>query len=194
MYFKKKDQYRLLPGAILLCLSCAALADDVQDANKLFKQKQYAPALEKVDRTLVAKPNDATARFLKGLILAEQGKNPEALAIFNRLTEDYPELPEPYNNVAVLFAAQGDYEKARHALEMAIRTHPGYALAHENLGDLYIKMASQSYESALKFDKRSTAQNKLTLSRGVLNSNGKPLAPPLAPSLTPAQPATNEQR
>ena len=79
---------------------------------------------------------------MKGLILTEQGKPADAIKIFTGLTEDYPELPEPYNNLAVLYASQGQYDKARTALEMSIRTHPSYATAHENLGDIYAKMAS----------------------------------------------------
>lgn len=155
------------------------MADEVQDANKLFKQKQYGPALEKVNGALTTKPKDAAARFLKGLILAEQGKSREALAIFNSLTEDYPELPEPYNNLAVLYAAQGDYEKARNALEMAIRTHPSYAVAHENLGDLYAKMASQAYDKALKLDRGNrTPQAKLELIKEIFKGKSIPAALP----------------
>ncbi len=59
--------------------------------------------------------------------------------MFTKLSEDYPELPEPYNNLAVLYAQQKQYDKARTALEMAIRTHPSYAIAYENLGDIYAK-------------------------------------------------------
>jgi len=88
-------------------------------------------------------------RFNKGLILTEQKKVPDAIRIFSSLSEDYPDLPEPYNNLAVLYASQGQYEKARDALEAAIRTHPSYSTAHENLGDIYAKMASQAYGKAL---------------------------------------------
>src|SRR6266478_4423624 len=90
-------------------------------------------------------PRDARARFLKGLILTEQNKPNDAIKVFTALTDDYPELPEPYNNLAVLYASQGQYDKARKSLEMAIRTHPSYAIAHENLGDVYAKMASEAY-------------------------------------------------
>src|SRR5204862_2623498 len=107
---------------------------------------------------------DAQARFLKGLIYTQQGKTAEAIKIFTSLTEDYPDLPEPYNNLAVLYAGQGQYEKARQALEMAIRTHPSYATAHENLGDIYAKMASQAYDKALQLDRSNqAAQGKLNL-------------------------------
>lgn len=154
----------LLIGALLLSTNPAAHADDIQDANKLFKQGQHSQALDKVNGVLAGKPKDAQARFLKGLILTEQGKTAEAIKTFSALTEDYPELPEPYNNLAVLYASQGQYDKAKLALEMAIRTHPSYATAHENLGDIYAKMASQAYDRALQLDRSNTAtQTKLAM-------------------------------
>ena len=154
----------LFAGALLLSASLAAHADDIQDANKLFRQGQHSQALDKVNDYLAGKPKDAQARFLKGLILTEQGKTNDAIKIFSALTEDYPELPEPYNNLAVLYASQGQYDKAKLALEMAIRTHPSYATAHENLGDIYAKMASQAYDRALQLDRSNTAtQTKLAM-------------------------------
>ena len=154
----------LLIGALLLSANPAAHADDIQDANKLFKQGQHSQALDKVNGFLAGKPKDAQARFLKGLILTEQGKTAEAIKTFSALTEDYPELPEPYNNLAVLYAGQGQYDKAKLALEMAIRTHPSYATAHENLGDIYAKMASQAYDRALQLDRSNTVtQTKLAM-------------------------------
>lgn len=154
----------LCGSALLLCFSLTAHADEVQDINKLFKQGQHEQALERINTYLEGKPKDAQARFLKGLILTEQGKTNDAIRIFSDLTEDYPELPEPYNNLAVLYAGQGQYDKARIALEMAIRTHPSYATAHENLGDIYAKMASQAYDRALQLDRSNTGtQTKLAL-------------------------------
>ena len=153
-----------------LFISLPSIADEVQDANKLFKQGQNAQALEKVNAFLAGKPKDAQARFLKGLIVNEQGNTSDAISIFTELTVDYPELPEPYNNLAVLYASQGQYEKAKIALEMAIRTHPSYATAHENLGDIYAKMASQAYDRALQLDKSNTStQTKLALIRDLFS-------------------------
>lgn len=155
---------RFFAGALLLSASLVVYADDIQDAHKLFKQGQHSQALDKVNGVLAGKPKDAQARFLKGLILTEQGKPAEAIKTFSALTEDYPELPEPYNNLAVLYASQGQYDKAKLALEMAIRTHPSYATAHENLGDIYAKMASQAYDRALQLDRSNTAtQTKLAM-------------------------------
>jgi tetratricopeptide (TPR) repeat protein len=150
----------------------ASGADDLADANKLMRQGQNAPALEKVDSFLAANPRDAQGRFMRGLILTEQGKTADAIAVFSKLTEDYPELPEPYNNLAVLYASQGQYEKAKNALEMAIRTHPSYSTAHENLGDIYAKLASQAYGKALQLDgTNTTAQSKLAMVRELISLN-----------------------
>ncbi len=156
----------------LLSFSLPSGADEIQDANKLFKQGQNAQALEKVNGFLATKPKDAQARFLKGLIVNEQGNTTEAIKIFTELTDDYPELPEPYNNLAVLYAGKGQYEKAKVALEMAIRTHPSYATAHENLGAIYAKMASQAYDRALQLDKSNiSTQTKLALIRDLFSKS-----------------------
>jgi tetratricopeptide (TPR) repeat protein len=154
----------LLTGALLMCAGIGAHADDIEDASKLFKQGQHNQALDKVNGYLANKPKDAQARFLKGLILTEQGKTADATKIFSGLTDDYPELPEPYNNLAVLYASQGQFDKAKQLLERAISTHPSYATAHENLGDIYAKMASQAYDRALQLDHGNTAtQTKLAM-------------------------------
>lgn len=162
-----------------------ARADDVQDVSKLIHEHQLDEAMQRIDTVLAQKPRDASMRFFKGLILSEQGRTNEAIGVFLRLTEDYPELPEPYNNLAVLYASQGEYEKARAALEMAIRTHPSYATAHENLGDVYAKLASQAYDKALQLDStNTTAQTKLALIRDLISANPNAAKRP-APATTP---------
>jgi tetratricopeptide (TPR) repeat protein len=181
-------------GAALLLVSqmqAGLAANSYEDASKLFKQGNYAGALEKIETVITANPRDARARFLKGLILTEQSKPADAIKVFTSLTEDYPELPEPYNNLAVLYASQGQYDKARKSLEMAIRTHPSYAIAHENLGDVYAKMASEAYDKALQLDRsNAAAQTKLAMikdlfSGSVVPGKGSP-EPTIAAATTPA--------
>ena len=179
-------------GAILafVCILAApARADDLQDAQQLFKAGQTKQALERVNRALAANPREPQARFLKGLIFTEQGKQAEAIDIFAKLTQDYPNLPEPYNNLAVIYASQGQYDKARSALEQSIRTHPSYATAYENLGDVYAKLASQAYGKALQLDSSNTgAQNKLSLVRELVREPApRPVAAAPAAKEPPAQ-------
>jgi Flp pilus assembly protein TadD len=155
---------RCLALLLTTLVSAHAATDDYQEARRLFSQGNYAPALDRVDGFLSKQPKDARARFLRGLILTEQGKQADAINVFTALTQDFPELPEPYNNLAVLYASQGQDEKARKALELAIRTHPSYATAHENLGDIYAKMAREAYDKALQLDSsNASAKTKLAL-------------------------------
>ena len=177
----------ILSGAGALLFSSVAIrADELQDITKLLSQGQYAPALEKVNTFLAAHPKDAQGRFLKGIVLTEEGKQTEAIQIFSALTEEFPELPEPYNNLAVIYASQGQYEKARNALELAIHTHPSYGTAHENLGDVYAKLATKSYDKALQLDKNNTsAQSKLALIRTLFDTKGPAVVPPVPSSPPP---------
>lgn len=142
----------------------AGPADDLKDAAKLYQQNKFDAAMTKVNGVLAQTPKDAQGRFLKGLIFTEQKKITDAIQMFTSLTEDYPELPEPYNNLAVLYAGQGNYDKAKAALELAIHTHPTYGTAYENLGDIYAQLARRSYDKALQLDKsNATAQSKLAM-------------------------------
>lgn len=165
----------------------AAQNSDLQEINRLQKAGQSQQALDKVNVYLTTKPKDAVGRFIRGLAQAELGKTNDAIATFQSLTEDYPELPEPYNNLAVLYSSKGQFEKARVALELAIQTHPSYSTAHENLGDIYAKLASQAYDKALQLDKgNGTVATKLNLVRDLFSTNPKAnIAPkPVASSTT----------
>jgi tetratricopeptide (TPR) repeat protein len=163
----------------------------VQDANKLFKQKQYDQALEKVNGVLAIKPKDIQARFLKGLIFIEEGKIEDAIDVFHALTEDSPDRPEPYNNLGFLYALQGHYDKAKTALEMAIHIQPTYAMAHENLGDIYAKMAGKEYELALQLDpNNSSPQAKLTTVKQLFPKNIAHTQEAAAPAASSAPVAT----
>ncbi|MES2976296.1 MAG: tetratricopeptide repeat protein [Pseudomonadota bacterium] len=169
----------------------AAHADEYSDVNQLLRTGKLAEAQTKADQFLAAKPRDPQMRFLKGVILTESGKPGEAISTFTKLTEDYPELPEPYNNLAVLYASQSQFDKARAALEMAIRTNPSYATAHENLGDVYAKLASQAYSKALQLDgSNAGVQPKLALIRDLFAPGAKGAKPaaaaPAAKAPTPA--------
>lgn len=157
-----------LAGVLSALPAAPAFAVDAAEVSKLMHNGQLNEAMSKVNTFLAQKPDDAQMRFLKGLILTEQHKSTEAIAVFTKLTEDFPALPEPYNNIAVLYASSGEYEKARAALDMAIRTNPSYATAYENLGDVHAKLASQAYDKALQLDSsNSSTKSKLTLLRSL---------------------------
>jgi len=182
----------VLAGATALLVTAprAVRADELQDISRMLRAGQFDGALNRADAYLATRPrNAAQVRFLKGLILTEMNRTNDAIAVFQRLSEDFPELPEPYNNLAVLYASQGQFDKARGALEMAIRTHPSYATAHENLGDVYAKLASQAYDRALQLDSaNATAQTKLSMIRELVGGNAQ-RAPGALPPAAPVMPS-----
>ncbi|MBS0369546.1 MAG: tetratricopeptide repeat protein [Proteobacteria bacterium] len=187
---------RALAAALLLhILVCSSVkAESVQDLQGLLSQGKFARVAERTDALLASKPQDAQLRFLKGIALAELNRNADAIAVFQKLTEDYPDLPEPYNNLAVLHAKQKQYDKARLALEAAIRLRPGYATAHENLGDVYAGLAGQAYDKAQSLDpSNAAARHKVSIIREITSiSPAKAIAPsPLAttPATLPTRPA-----
>ena len=180
----------LLPVMLAALGAAPARADDAGDIARLAQAGKSDEALKRIDAILSKQPADAQMRFMKGVMLSE-ARPAEAIAIFTRLTQDYPKLPEPYNNLAVLYAAAGQYEKARSALDKAMRTSPAYATAFENLGDVHARLASQAYDKALQIDPGSAAPaTRLALVRSLGVPAGQtamltvtPIAPPPRPVL-----------
>ncbi len=174
--------FQIACAVALALLLGAAHADDYTEVNQLARQGKSAEALAKADAYIASKPRDPQMRFLRGVILADQGRQAEAITAFTQLTQDFPELPEPYNNLATLYAAQNQFSQARAALEMAIKLNPSYATAHENLGDVYIRLAAQSYARAQQLEPANTSiASKLALIREIF-------APARPTSASPATP------
>jgi Flp pilus assembly protein TadD len=145
-----------------------AYAQTLRDAQALLERKQYDEAIGKLDQLSQERPREPQARFMKGVALSDEGKTEEAIAVFRTLLADFPELPEPRNNLAVLYAKKGEYALARDELERAVQAAPDYAVAHENLGDIYARLAEVEYEKAVALDKRNRgAAAKLKLVRDV---------------------------
>ena len=178
--------------AVAACLALApfvAAAAVTGEVQSLIQQGQYQKALAQLDALVDDNPQDAEVRFTRGLVLVQLARTDDAIRVFADLTRDYPQLPEPYNNLAVLYAQKGDYEQAREALEAALATHPSYATAHENLGDIYAALAGAAYNRALLLDQNNQGlRNKLSL---IGQLDGRSVsARPAAPS--PARPAAVE--
>lgn len=168
---------RSLAVAALLATSLAVRADEVAEVQRLYYAGQADAARARADEFLAKHPKDAPMRFIKGVMLADAKRDAEAIALFQKITEDYPDLAEPYNNLAVLYANAGDYGKARSTLELALRTNPSYATAHENLGDVYAALAAQSYARALKLDPANmTVPPKLAIVRELYKHSGRAAA------------------
>ena len=145
---------RLLPVLALLGALCIgpAHAAESDDAEALLRNGRSAEALAKADAFLQNRPRDAQMRFVKARAQSALGRRAAALATLRDLTQDYPTLPEPLNNLAALQAAGGEWDAALLSLEAALRLKPDYAVAYENLGDVYMALAKKSYARTLVLD------------------------------------------
>jgi Flp pilus assembly protein TadD len=185
-------------AALALCLGLllaasspafAALAEELSEVTRLHHAGQSDAALERAERYLATKPKDAQMRFLKAVVLADIGKRADAIALLQQLVQDFPELPEPHNNLAALYAADGDYGKARAELEESLRLNPNYATAHENLGDIFVMLANQSYARALKLEPANTSvPRKLGLVQQIVTPSRSASAPVAASAASAASP------
>ncbi len=171
---RRGRQAWFLLAAILLAATLLAVALPVRSAEpthpareieQQFRRGDAGPALQRLDQALALSPADADLRFLKAVILAETGRAADASSLLERLTQEFPDLPEPYNNLAVLQAAAGRLAEARHLLETALRLDPAYRTAHENLGDVFVRLAQRAYEAAAGLRAETGLQNKLRLAR-----------------------------
>ena len=191
--FTPRSLRSLLLSVLLAALGAMpAHADDAADIARLAHAGKGDEALKRIDAILSRQPADAQMRFMKGVMLSST-RPAEAIAIFTRLTQDHPKLPEPYNNLAVLYAAAGQYEKARAALDKAMRTSPAYATAFENLGDVHARLASQAYDKALQIDPVATGPaTRLALVHTLGTPSGQTAVlavAPMAPQPKPVLPA-----
>jgi Flp pilus assembly protein TadD len=147
-------------GLLALCgagLFGAARADEASDIAALYAAGQHGVALTQLDKRIDERPRDPQLRFLKGVLLSNEARPDDAAAVFEQLTVDYPDMPEPYNNLAVIRAARGEYGEARALLEAALRAQPGYAVAQQNLGDVYVQLARLAYLEAQKLEPNNPA-------------------------------------
>lgn len=158
-----------LVGLFLLFLGAFAATAHAQDAlvgdayqrvNRLIVAKNYTTALEAAQKHLETNPSDPQMRLLKGRILVAQNKPKAARSVLLGITQEFPEIAEPYNNLAVLYAQAGELDQAKVALENALRINPNYQLALHNLGDVYRRMAHNYYRRALVLQPNSATLKK----------------------------------
>jgi Flp pilus assembly protein TadD len=197
---------RLFAHAVLACLAFATPALHAQTAptpipltegprdptalqqvQALARGGQTAAALAKADEALRANPKDAQLRFVRATLLADLGRSAEARSAFEQLTEDFPELAEPYNNLAVIAASEGRLARAQELLRAALEANPKFATAYENLGDLYLRMATDAYEQATKLAPGNRqAAAKLVLVRELAAKLPRPREEIAVPAARPA--------
>jgi tetratricopeptide (TPR) repeat protein len=120
----------------------------------LIRADRLPEALAEVEKRLVVEANRATPgtdvqlMFMQARLFTEMNRLTEAEAIYQRMTMRFPELPEPWNNLAALYVRRDELDQARRALEQAIMINPKYAVAQANLGDVQMSLALRAYQRA----------------------------------------------
>lgn len=144
--------FRFICTTMVLCgllgLGRPVRADVYDDVERLIRNGQLERASQTSAEHLKKSPQDPQMRLLGSRILDAQGNSDEALALLESLTLEFPELPEPHNNLAVLYARAGRVQEALESLNKALLARPDYAVALENLGDLHLSLALQAYQQA----------------------------------------------
>ena len=107
-------------------------------------------ALKQLETRLSTRPDDSRAAYLKGLVLMQLGRSEEAERWYKMMQANFPDLPQPGNALAVIYAGRGDLPAAEAALRALLEKHPDHTSARVNLARLYIQMAQAEYEKALK--------------------------------------------
>ncbi|MEH6579219.1 MAG: tetratricopeptide repeat protein [Amphritea sp.] len=170
------------------------LADQLKKAHALQSQGNYGAAFTEVDNYLVSHPKDPNGWLLYGIALMDQNKLSATEDAFSKLVKLYPNAPEPYNNLAAIYARQGENNKAVNTLLQAFNTHPSYALVQQNLKTVYASLATQAYNRALDLDESvNTPRPDLAILNQVYQQQSIPLSSTaVAQKQTPSKPDTKE--
>ena len=165
-----------------------AVADGTPQIDQAIADKNLEAALTQLDQRIASNPTDLQAKFKRATVLARLNRDDEAIEAFTALTQQYPEVPEPYNNLAALYAKRGDLSQARATLETAVAANPSFALGYQNLGTLYLQMASRAYQRAVTLNRSDTLSQQRNQSINQVLNPGKALA---AHSAQPASAASS---
>jgi tetratricopeptide (TPR) repeat protein len=139
-------------AAIILCLlvnGTALAVASVPQMQQLITQKRFVDAASTGEQLLQQNPRHSQARFLTAYAYQMSAQTEQAIRLYQGLIEDNPQLPEPRNNLAMIYLAQGDYDRASQLLVEALNTHSSYAIAYDNLSQVYKGIASEAYRRAV---------------------------------------------
>jgi tetratricopeptide (TPR) repeat protein len=159
--------------------------------EKLIKARKYQDAVTQINADLKNTPRNVQLRFVKARLQIEMRQFDQAKKTLIEITQQFPELPEPYNNLAAIAANQGQWIEARDYLELALKLRPSYAIASANLGEIYIRLGAQAYEDAAKNATLNQRQYS-NRAKALLDVLKPPAKRPVSRALNPTEnPATS---
>jgi Flp pilus assembly protein TadD len=153
-------------------LGSAARADDIAEMRAMAVGGDLIGAIRRAEQTLKVRPRDAQLRFLHGVLLMDAGRDGDALTLFTEMSQEYPELADPYNNIALMQARAGHLDAALAALHDALRAEPGHRSARANLGQVHLMIAVKTWEALAQTGPIEPAlQRRLDGARALLASS-----------------------
>jgi len=155
--------------------------------EKLIKERKYPDAIQAIDAALVKTPRNVQLRFIKARLQVELRDFESGRNTWIEITQQFPELPEPYNNLAALAANQGKWIEARDYLELALKLRPDYVTAQGNLADIYLRLSDRHYSSASKLQPNQREYGlRAKAIKEILNPPAKaPATKPVSPTTKP---------
>ncbi|HEY9572994.1 MAG TPA: tetratricopeptide repeat protein [Pusillimonas sp.] len=124
--------------------------------SELLNQGQNQEALEVIQKRTAqleqqnSLGTEVQLMFLHGRALAALGHHDQAIDLYRKMTTLYPELPEPWNNLAAEYIKQGKLDMAHDALSMSLAANPHYGTAKANMGRVQLMLAQESFREAAK--------------------------------------------
>ena len=159
------------------------------EIEKLVKAQKYPEAIKRINELLIKNPRNVQLRFVLARLQIELKQYAAAQKTLIEITQQFPELAEPYNNLAALAANQGQWIEARDYLEFALKLKPSYAIASANLGEVYTRLAAKSYiDAAKQRNNQREYQRRATALLGILKTPQASNNPP-----STSKPITNPQ-
>lgn len=137
---------------LLLCsifVQPAFSAATIVELQRLIDQNSFSSATITGDQLLIEQPGNARIQFLTAYAYQMDRQTDRAKELYEKLIQEYPELPEPRNNLAMIYLNQGNSDKASQLLIDALNTNSSYSTAYNNLGRIYRGIASATYRQAV---------------------------------------------
>jgi tetratricopeptide (TPR) repeat protein len=156
--------YRLI--ALLFCSLCVKpvfSATPIEEIQRLIDQNSFSLAATTGDQILIEQPTNAKIQFLTAYAYQMDQQMNRAKELYEHLIQEYPELPEPRNNLAMIYLDKGNSDKASQLLIDALNTHSSYSMAYNNLGRIYRSIASATYRQAVSESNQPVESPKIEL-------------------------------
>lgn len=133
-----------------------------RQAQEDLKQGNYAAACQKLEKSILASPQNPSLWFLLGLGRTKLKQLDPAIEAFRKVLEIDPRYAPAYFNLGLLYGYKGDSDQALGMYRRGLKIEPLDLSGNHNYA--YLLLRSQKYEEAVVPLRRLKAANKSDLS------------------------------